>query len=264
MEFLHRGLVAIAVVAAVTSGVACGAAEPEREPSRASTSGTDEDTLTESEKADGEIIGRDSGWSSFTFGAWRAGERDPPRLAEQLAVFGRPRQPADQLPQKILDFSLRDLPAMEEHVGRELPDQSRLALSDAGEQKVDVYVLPTTRGHVCTYVVDPAEPLVGARGCDQSLYKDVIWRTSGDGHTLEVEGLVANSVARVEVEVWGRPIAADVGGNAFYVRLTLERSCPEAVGGIVLHYRNGESRVVSIPEGNKSALGEILNVGGCR
>src|SRR5918992_4074576 len=138
MEFLHRGLVVIAVVAAVTSGVACGAAEPEREPSRASTSGTDEDTLTESEKADGEIIGRDSGWSSFTFGAWRAGERDPLRLAEQLAVFGRPRQAADQLPQKILDFSLRDLPAMEEHVGRELPDQSRLALSDAGEQKVDV------------------------------------------------------------------------------------------------------------------------------
>jgi hypothetical protein len=263
MGFLHRALVVIAVVAAVIFGAACGAAEPEREPAVARTSGTEEDRRTESERADGEIVGHDSGWSSFTFGG-TAGDRDPPRLAEQLAVFARPRQAADHVPQEVLDFSLRQGSAMEEHQGRELPNQSRLALSDAGKQKVDVYVLPTTRGHVCTYVVDPAETFVGTGGCDQSLHKDVIWHTSGDRHTLEVEGLVADSVARVEVEVWGRLIDADVGGNAFYVRMTLERSCPAAVGGIVLHYRNGESRVVSFPEGNESALGEILKVGGCR
>jgi hypothetical protein len=263
MRSWHRGLVVIAVLAAVTSGVACGAAEPEREPAVASTSGREEGTRTESERADSEVVGHDSRWSWFTFGAWTAGDRAPPPLAEQLAVFGRPRQAKDHVPQEVLDFSLRDLPAMKEHVGRELPDQSRLALADAGKQKVDVYVLPTTRGHVCRYVVDPAEPLFGAGGCDQSLYKDVIWRTSGDRHTLEVEGLVANSVARVEVEVWGSAIDADVGGNAFYLRMTLERSCPAAVGGIVLHYRNGESRVVSLLDGNESALGETPNVGGC-
>lgn len=96
----------------------------------------------------------------------------------------------------------------------------------------------------------------------ERLYDDVTWSASGSERTLEVDGIVSDSVARVQVEVWGTRIDTAVDGNAFYLWTEVDRSCPQAVGAVVLHYRDGSSRVVP-NEPPKPPAGEALILPEC-
>jgi hypothetical protein len=183
-------------------------------------------------------------WVWFTVAASAPADSDVLPLAEQLAVFSRPRGTADAVPSDALKLAKADGWKSGEYEGHELLQQSRLALSDAGSRRVDIYLLPTTKGFVCKYVVDPTDEFAGGpSGCDHALADRYTMEMSGTRNRLEVEGLVEDSVRRVEVEVWGRRIEADVGGNAYYLDMTLERSCPEAVSAIVLHSLGGARRI---------------------
>jgi hypothetical protein len=212
------------------------------------------------EKSKGSYAWSQAGWttSSFAYGD----SSEPPRVAEQLGVFDRPRRERDQIPRDAFDESLTD-DDYTNYAGQQEPTKSRLALENVGTREVDVYLVPTTKGHVCQYVVDPQEePFAGSTGCTESLPDDVNWSASGSERTLEVEGIVADSVARVQVEVWGTRIDAAVGGNAFYLWTEVGRSCPQAVGAVVLHYRDGSSRVVR-NEPLQSAAGDALTLPEC-
>jgi hypothetical protein len=219
--------------------------QPTTAPSQPSRAPNDrpEDSENQPEESKGSYAWSGSGWttSRFTYGD----SSEPPRVDEHLGVFDRPRRERDQIPRDAFDESLTTDDEYVDYAGQQEPTKSRLALENVGTRDVDVYLVPTTKGHVCRYVVDPEdERFASSGGCIASLHDDVNWSASGSERTLEVEGIVADSVARVQVEVWGTRIDAAVGGNAFYLWTEVGRSCPQAVGAVVLHYRDGSTRVV--------------------
>jgi hypothetical protein len=248
MPRITAGL-ALGVVAIVLS--ACGAVEESRQ------TGAEPTTTTAPEKpenapegtereSDGDTSWASAGWSTLTLLAFDDSTM-PPSLIKELEVFSRPRRESDELPTGILDSSLTEDEEFEKYAGEQTPANSRLALENAGSHRVDVYLVPTTKGQVCRYVHDPHDELwASARGCGDGLYRGVNWGASGEGHVLEVEGLVADSVARVEVQVWATRHEADVGGNAFYLRTTVEKNCPDAVESIILHHRDGRTEAVPL------------------
>jgi hypothetical protein len=247
---LRRGMLA-AIGCALTAllGAACGAVEEQGDaeklkPSVQATSTTGREDVTEVAPEDeGDVDHEAAGWAWFTLAASDPVDPDAPPLAEELAVFSRPRTAADALPRAALELAEADRWTPEGY-GQEVLEESRLAVSGAGHRSVDVYVVPTTKGFVCVYVVDGTDEFAGGpSGCDHALSDGYTVEMSGTADSLQVEGLVADSVRRVEIEVWGRRVEADVGGNAYYLDMTLERSCPEAVGAIILHSLGGTRRI---------------------
>jgi hypothetical protein len=231
-------------------GAACGAVEEQddaekRRPTMQATSTTGGDDLVEAAREQGVDVDEEaSGWAWVTLGSSAAVDSDAPPLVEQLAVFSGPRRTADAVPPAALELAEARSSKSDEYEGQELLNQSRLALSDAGSRSIDIYLAPTTKGFVCKYVVDPTDELAGGdAGCDHALSDGYTMQMSGTGNRLEVEGLVEDSVRRVEIEVWGRRMEADVGGNAYYLDTTLDRSCPEAVDAIILHSLRGARRI---------------------
>jgi hypothetical protein len=243
---------ALGVVAILLS--ACGAVDESRQPGAEATTTTTPEKPEKPENApernerepDRQTSWASAGWSTSTLLVF-ADSTKPPPLIKELGVFARPRRESDELPAGILDSALTDDEEFEKYAGEQTPANSRLALENAGSHKVDIYLVPTAKGQVCRYVHDPQEePWASSSGCDEGLYRGVNWGASGDGNVLEVEGLVADSVARVEVQVWATRHEADVGGNAFYLRTTVEKNCPDAVESIILHHRDGRTEAVSL------------------
>jgi hypothetical protein len=247
-------------------GAACGAVEEDgdaekRGPTAQATSTISREDGTEAAEEDGADVDNEAvGWVWVTLGASDPVDSDAPPLAEQLGVFSRPRRTADAVPRAALELREAHGAKLDEYQGQELLEKSRLALSDAGSRSIDVYLVPTTKGFVCRYVVDPTDEFGESDGgCDQALPDGYTMQMSGTAGRLEVEGLVADSVRRVEIEVWDRRVEADVGGNAYYLDVTLERSCPEAVGAIILHSPAGAGRIELDP-----VPARALAVPGCR
>ena len=230
-------------------GAACGAVDEQgdakkRRPAMQATSTVGRDEIREVDESQADVDHEAAGWSWSTFGASEPLDSYAPPLVEQLGVFSRPRTAADVIPRADLELGEEDGAKADEYEGEELLGRSRLALADAGSRSIDVYLVPTTKGFVCKYVVDPTDELAGGHGgCDHALSDGYTMQLSGTDKRLEVEGLVADSVRRVEIEVWDRRVEADVGGNAYYLDMTLERSCPEAVGAIILHSLGDTRRI---------------------
>jgi hypothetical protein len=265
----RRGkLAAIGCGITASLSAACGAVEEQGEaekPTAQATSTAGREGLPEVAR-EGAVEPDDeaAGWAWFTTAASDPVDSDAPPLAQQLAVFSRPRRAADAVPRGALEFTEAYGSNSDEYKGEELLEQSRLALSNAGSRSVDVYLVPTTNGFACKYVVDPTDEFAGGgAGCDSTLSDGYTMQMSGTGNRLEVEGLVDDSVRRVEIEVWGRRMEADVGGNAYYLDTTLERSCPEAVDAIILHYLRGTRRIELDPMVPPPDAG-TLRIPGCR
>jgi hypothetical protein len=206
-------------------------------------------------------------WASFSAGSSVPSESNAPPLVGQLSVFSRPRRTTDAVPRDTVELVERAALAREEFEGRAFLDQSRLVIANAGSRNVDIYLVPTTKGFVCSYVVDPTDEFAGGLGgCDHALApKGYTVGMSGTEHRLEVDGLVADSVRRVEVEVWARLVEAEIAGNAYYLDTTVDKSCPSAVGAIVLHSSGGARRIdLDHPVPPPSAAGEAFRMPGCR
>jgi hypothetical protein len=267
-------------------GAACGAVEetPESEKRKAAAQTTAttrthpqaEEHQKARKKGAGEgpeegvdAVGDGRGWAWVTAG-WSVpsdpAEANAPPLVDQLSVFARPRRPADAVPRHTLELAEAESSHREAFEGRALLDQSRLVIANAGSRNVDIYLVPTTKGFVCSYIVDPTGELAGGLGgCDHALAPEgYTVGMSGTEHRLEVEGLVEDSVRRVEVEVWGRPVEAEVAGNAYHLDTTVEKSCPGAVGAIVLHSPGGVRRIELDHPAAPSAAGETFRIPGCR
>lgn len=241
-----RAGAAIVALTILLAGTACGAGSEAREDGRRTTVGR-QGSSTEGERenpAETAAVQRDwaSGWSSSKFVI--SADADSHPLAERLSVFTRPRRDSDALPVAAFHPSLTDFSPLERRQGEQRFRESRRALADAGAHDVTVFLVPTEKGYVCTYVVGyPDDSMPSWRGCDAGLLDDAIWGSTGDDHMLEVAGLVADSVIRVDVDVRGKRLRADLGENAFYLQTTVENSCPQAVEAIVVYYRDGRSRV---------------------
>jgi hypothetical protein len=261
-------------------GAACGAVEetPESEKRKAAaqtTATTRTDGVAEEGQEAGEkeeavdADGDARGWAWSTVG-WSvssdSSESDTAPLVGQLSVFSRPRRPADAIPRLALELAESHGLDREAFEGRALIDQSRLAIANAGSRNVDIYLVPTTKGFVCSYVVDPTDEFAGGLGgCDHALAPEgYTVGMSGTEDRLEVEGLVDDSVQRVDVEVWGRLIDAEVAGNAYHLDTTVEKSCPAAVGAIVLHSSGGARRIELDHPVAPSATQDTFRLTGCR
>jgi hypothetical protein len=214
--------------------------------------------------ADGDT--RSWSWASFSAASSVPSESNAPPLVGQLSIFSRPRRTTDAVPRDAVGLVEPAALAREEFEGRALLGQSRLAIANAGTRNVDIYLVPTTKGFVCSFVVDPTDEFAGGLGgCDHSLSPEgYTVGMSGTEHRLEVEGLVEDSVQRVEVEVWGRPVEAEFAGNAYYFDETVERSCPAAVTAIVLHSPSGARRIDLDHPVAPSATQETFRITGCR
>jgi hypothetical protein len=229
--FRHRWILSASLAALFLCG--CGSVEESgRPPAQPTTvpsqpSRAPNDRPKDSEGPPEESKGSQAGWTTSRFAYGDSSE--PQRVAEQLGVFDRPRRERDQIPRDAFDESLTAHDGYAKYAGQQDPTKSRLALENVGTRDVDVYLVPTTKGHVCRYVVDPEdERFAGSGGCIASLHDDVNWSASGSERTLEVEGIVADSVARVQVEVWGTRIDAAVGGKRF---LPLDGGRPQLPSG---------------------------------
>jgi hypothetical protein len=263
------GLIALLVTA-------CGSVEETREAEKPkaapqTTPSTRTDVVADAgEEVEGreETAGAEDAGASWTWVSvgWSASsdssESNAPDLADQLAVFSRPRRPADAVPRDAPELA-SNLEAFE---GEARLDESRLAIANAGNRNVDVYLVPTTKGFVCKYIVDPTDEVAeGFGGCDHALAQEgYTVEISGTEHRLEVEGLIEDSVQRVEVELWGRPVEAEVAGNAYYLDTTVEKSCPTAVGAIVLHSSGGARRIELDHPTEPPAAGATFRIPGCR
>jgi hypothetical protein len=264
-------------------GAACGAVEETREaekgrPAADTTATTRADDVADEHQqdrekgagptaGDAEGEGRDRAWVTFGWSiATSSSESTGPPLVDRLSVFARPRRPGDAVPPGTLALADVDGAELEAFEGEQLLERSRLALSNAGSRNLDIYLVPTTKGFVCTYVVEPKDEFAGGHGgCTHVLAPEgYTVQMSGTDDRVEVEGLVDDSIRRVQVEVWGRPIEAEVDGNAYYVDAAVERSCPEAVEAIVLHSSSGVRRVELDHPALPPATQETFRVPGCR
>ena len=175
---------------------------------------------------------------------------EPLTLTDELAVFSRPRRPADMFPLIAINHG------SDSAEGRELGGQSRLLLGgvstedidELGPQRLSLYAVPTDRGWVCAYIVydDLGELGVGG-ACEHGLVEGFGLELHGEGPLYRLYGLVENGIERAWVQVRNRLLPARVGGNGIYFEANATEVCPTEIEAVVVERADGEEK--SVPWG---------------
>ena len=195
---------------------------------------------------------------SFTKAIERS--RGAPSALSQMSVFARPQAEEDVLPRRLY---YRMEPEDEERCpalgsteafcrGTNVPEESRLLLSDLGVRETTLYAWPTTEGWVC-WAWD-----AGAGGCAPNFANDdrvPVLMTGIDPDKLGVGapgvvvGIVPDDVVSASVRVDGVEYAAVVDRNGFFFELPTAKCSPKSFDSVWLTLRDGRE------EGKRLTLG---------
>jgi hypothetical protein len=171
--------------------------------------------------------------------------------ASSVGALNRPATAADALPAEaaaIAGALLSGAPSSssESNPGSLASSKSRRLLSGLGSRGVSLYVVPTSKGQVCTVF----SGTYGSAGCfdrftdEASVSLDVRDVDEvGGGLPAIVDGLAPSNVKAIDVTVGGQRHAATLGNNAFFYELASPSAWPEA---LTITYRNGATRTISI------------------
>jgi hypothetical protein len=247
-------VITVAALACLMSVAGCGAKTDARQAE--SQPGTDSPTTE----------------SSVVFGGWGTEMAEPEfdepvTLTDELAVFSRPRQPADMFPTTVIDHG------SDSAEGRELGGQTRLLLAgvstedidELGPQRLSLYGVPTDRGWVCAYIVydDLGELAVGG-ACEHGLVEGLGLELHGDGPLYRLYGVVENGIERAWIQVGERRLPARIGGNGIYFEAKATEVCPTEIEALVVERADGE--VKDVPWGRlaPAIVGSPRPSFGCR
>jgi hypothetical protein len=188
-----------------------------------------------------------------------------PPLREALAVFCRPRRPADEVPpglveelgprdftrpvglppehERILAEHLELLERIERERGRLVVGESRLLVGPVGERGHRLFAVPTTTGHVGFYTIAADEPgswSSPAPALSQGLAWHIAWRADADG-TIELvaSGLADDDVAGIEIRIGKDLSEVTLGQNGFL--FVSREDDPVRFRGFRLRYADGSS-----------------------
>jgi len=200
------------------------------------------------------------GTASFLFassGSVLEAAGDPRPINELYSVFSRPRTQADEAAGALarlsgaLDLGPADDPSdrppqiSEEpwramQPGKVLEDEGRLLLAGLGGDEDMLYAAPTENGHICHALLPNGGGGCGPPGAD-GLDLSYSYRHAGG---LVVYGLVGDEVASVEIAIQGERLPAQMGENAFGLRVPDAK--PSHFRGIALHRRDGSRREIGL------------------
>jgi hypothetical protein len=175
-----------------------------------------------------------------------------------MSVFARPRTEADVMPRRLhylLEPEER-CPALGSTDafcrGMNVPEESRLLLSDLGVRKTTLYAWPTSEGWVC-WAWD-----AGAGGCTPDFARDdrvpaamtgIDPDELGVGAPGVVVGIVPDDVVAASVKVDGIEYAAVVDRNGFFFELPTAECSPRSFDSVWLTFGDGHK------EGKRLTLG---------
>jgi hypothetical protein len=173
-----------------------------------------------------------------------------PSAVDEMAVFARPAEDADVLPQQFAYRFERDPrpcpplgPPMWGCLGEQLAGESRLLLSDLGEGDAKLYAWPTTEGYVC-WGWD-----VGGGGCTPDFAQGNS-RTSllgtdsdpeGEGDPGALVGIVPDDVVAVAIGMDGVRYPARVESNGLYFEYPSARCTSASVESITVTFVDGST-----------------------
>jgi hypothetical protein len=141
----------------------------------------------------------------------------------RLAVFRRPRTPADEAPQRLRMFG--------QLVGGRLNQSRLLVVADT----MQIYAFPADGGKVCFMRLP-----FGGGSCIGSLVDGVYPQVDA---RQDVWGIVDDAATRVDIHIGKRVLHPNIGRNAFYANLPAHVVAPTR---IVVHEHNGSSHVFDV------------------
>jgi hypothetical protein len=213
--------------------------------------------------------------SPAELGAWGVDMAEPPysdrqvSLADELAVFSRPRRPEDEYPGLVADDMRADTVE-----GRELAARSRLLLrgvakerfDDVGEQQLSLYAVPTENGWVCAYVLyeelgDLADGMSGA--CEPGLVHGLGLELQGVGPFYRLYGVVEDGIEHVSLRVGKRLLPMRVGSNGIYFHARTTDVCPVDIEHLVVEHADGSTTEVPWSELAPTFVGAGRESFGC-
>jgi hypothetical protein len=165
----------------------------------------------------------------------------------KMSVFSRPQSEEDVLPRRLY-YRMKPeerCPALGDTEafcsGSNVPEESRLLLSDLGVRKTTLYAWPTTEGWVC-YAWD-----AGAGGCTPDFAHGKVPAAKigidpdelGVGAPGVLVGIVPDDVVAVSVKVDGVEYPAVTGGNGFFFELPTAKCSFRSFNSVWLTFRDG-------------------------
>jgi hypothetical protein len=216
-----------------------------------------EDSGLNDEEFDRDAEGSGSFLFSASSGSVGESEADSRPIRELYSVFSRPRTPADEEAAELarrwgaLDIGWEPDPSdrpssvpepewRASQPGKVLKSEGRLLLAGLGEQEDMLYAAPTENGHIARALLPNGGGGCGPPGEDGL----VLAYTYRHGGGLVVYGLVADEIASVEVAVQDKLRPAQIGENAFGLRVADGK--PSHLHGIVLRRRDGSHREIGL------------------
>jgi hypothetical protein len=158
---------------------------------------------------------------------------------ESLAIFKRKREPSDRLPLEDCGVSaaieLTNDPDLSGSPGKALVAESRRALHGLPEGR-SLFVVPTSRGGVCTIVTEPGSSYSCGRGSDVPA---ISYSNPTMGKPY-LSAILPNEVVAITVRVGGKSSRVPVHENAFYFQFDDEVRL-ESVG-LIAAYRDGSEQ----------------------
>jgi hypothetical protein len=181
----------------------------------------------------------------------------PATPASAISILSRTGTVADRLPAAAVNALRSVVPPAEIpstlNPGTPAGAQAKLALRDLGTDHVSLYIVPTSKGQVCS--VFSAD--YGTMGCFDRFTEEtpISWSVAdpdrlGAGIPAIVTGIVPDSVTAVDVKIDGQDAPAALANNAFFYEVPAAASWPQA---IVATFANGAIATIDVapaPQGH--------------
>lgn len=168
-------------------------------------------------------------------------------------VLAKTQSPYDVLPSAIRDhansFGKTQGVPIELQNGDIYVDQSRLAVSGAGAQKYDAYVMPSERGGPCFVWSNGLGGCAGDLSRERPLSMGMADNDGfGRGAATFVNGIVIDNITSIDVEVDGSLLdTAQLTNNVYYFEA---EGVPTA---IIARFDDGSSKRFEFPDLSKTA-----------